>query len=188
MECQAELGDREGEPAIPLRHVGRRYEPLGWIQSRPEEASHVLVVVSAMLHNQSTHDDAIMEAELLAGSADRCRAPAHESMVQEFVPEPIKAHGIESLRLVFELPRDQLGDEQWERIKAASCTLPLTTVRGRRCSKDVDLTNSFLDQQFAGKSDAPPIRGYTDVRVQSGTLMDQSFFGSRRRFDEHELW
>ncbi len=134
----------------------------GWIQSPSEQASHALIVVNAMVHNRSSHDDAIIEAELVADSGDGYRAPAQESMVQAFLPEPIKAHVIEPLRLVFELPRDRLGDDLWERMTTACFTLEFTTARGRRCSKVIDLTNSFIEQHLgdlnSSYSQPPPPR------------------------------
>lgn len=52
-------------------------------------------------------------------------------MVEPFAPVPIKTQGIEPLRLVFELPRDQLGDELWNRVETSRFTLQLTTLRGQ---------------------------------------------------------
>jgi hypothetical protein len=167
-----------------------------WIQCAPDEArvgAYALVVINTMVHNKSADDDAIMRAELVAGNGGRFWAPAMESMVQAFVPVPIKAHGIEPLRFVFELARGDLGDELWSRIETSCFTLQLTTLRGQRPSKKVDLTNSFIkqyvgDPTLPGYSNPPPIRGYTDVRYQDGLFVDQTYFGQRVRFHDHELW
>lgn len=161
-----------------------------WAQCGPdtELGAHVLVVINAMVNNASTDDDAVMRAEVLVGGYE---APAQESMVEAFQPVAVKAHGIESVRMVFELPRSQLGDELWAQIQATSVTLRLTTVRRKRYLQNVPLGGSFIEQHFnpiVNSTTPPPIRGYTEVLVQDGVYHDTTYFGSRRRFNEHELW
>ncbi len=151
-----------------------------------------LVVVNVMTHNKSSDDDAILEATLLLGDGVNHTARAKESMVQDFVPVAVKAHGIESLRLVFEIPRSDVGDQFWQRVPTADVKLQLTTLRGQRKSIDIRLADTFMQQFLPGPNLRmtlpPPIRGYTEVRLQSGVLAEQTYFGTRPKLDDHELW
>jgi hypothetical protein len=165
-----------------------------WIQCAPDHDwnPHVLVVINAMVHNRGSDDDAVMEAGLIAGDGVQYKAPGKDSMVEAFVPVPLKAHGIASLRMVFELPRLRLGDDLWSRVETSSFTLKLTTLRGQSCIREIDLTDSFMEQHplppESGWPEPPPIRGYTEVRVATGVTGEQTSLGNRRVFQDHELW